>query len=121
MRVFKDVGLVEQLGSGISRILQFYDKSIFQMSEHFIKVVFPFSLPDEKRDIANGDINGGINGDINIILSLLKKDPYITAKKMSEQTGFSTRKISRVIKSLRESDVIVRVGSTKKGYWKVNM
>lgn len=42
MRVFKDVGLVEQLGSGMSRILRSYSKDIFKISEHFIKVVFPF-------------------------------------------------------------------------------
>lgn len=29
-----------QLGSGMSRILRFYDKSIFNISDHFIKVVF---------------------------------------------------------------------------------
>ena len=40
MRVFKDVGLVEQLGSGMSRILKVYDKSIFDISEHFLKVQF---------------------------------------------------------------------------------
>lgn len=37
MRVFKDAGLVEQLGSGMSRILKVYDKNIFNISEHFIK------------------------------------------------------------------------------------
>lgn len=42
MRVFKDLGLVEQLGSGMNRILKAYDRSIFDISEHFIKVVFPF-------------------------------------------------------------------------------
>lgn len=57
MRVFKDVGLVEQLGSGMSRILRFYDKDIFEISEHFIKAIFPFSLPNEKTNITNGDIN----------------------------------------------------------------
>lgn len=30
MRVFKDVGLVEQLGSGMSRILKAYDKDILR-------------------------------------------------------------------------------------------
>ena len=44
MRVFKDVGLVEQLGSGMSRILKVYDKSIFKISDRFIKVDFPFSV-----------------------------------------------------------------------------
>ena len=54
MRVFKDVGLVEQLGSGMSRILKVYDKNIFKISEHFIKVEFPFSVP---KDIAIDDNN----------------------------------------------------------------
>ncbi|MCI9419886.1 MAG: HTH domain-containing protein [Eubacterium sp.] len=112
MRVFKDVGLVEQLGSGMSRILRFYDKSIFEISDYFIKVVFPFSVPNENEIIANGDENR--------VLLLLEKEPNFTAKKISEQTGFSTRKISRIIKSLRETGKIIRVGSARKGYWKVN-
>ncbi|WP_196598179.1 ATP-binding protein [Pectinatus frisingensis] len=41
MRVFKDVELVEQLGSGMNRILQAYPRSVFHISEHFIKVVLP--------------------------------------------------------------------------------
>ena len=54
MRVFKDVGLVEQLGSGMSRILNAYDKSIFEISDHFIKVTFKFadssSIREEVRE-----------------------------------------------------------------------
>lgn len=42
MRVFKDVGLVEQLGSGMSRILKAYDKSVFEISEHLLKSFFRF-------------------------------------------------------------------------------
>jgi len=124
MRVFKDVGLVEQLGSGMSRILRFYDKNIFEISEHFVKVVFPFSVQKETVNIAigddNGDISGDNNGDENRILLLLEKEPTLTAKKMSEKTGFSTRKISRIIKSMRETGQIIRIGSARKGYWKIN-
>lgn len=124
MRVFKDVGLVEQLGSGMSRILQFYDKSIFEISDHFIKVIFPFSLPYEKQNIANGDESGDENGDENggenKILYLIQEHPDITAKEMSKQTGFSTRKISRIIKKLREAEKITRIGSDRKGYWKIS-
>lgn len=57
MRVFKNVGLVEQLGSGMSRILKFYDKNIFNISDHFIKVIFPFTMSDKKNIIAIGDNN----------------------------------------------------------------
>ena len=40
MRVFKDVKLVEQLGSGVQRILKVYDKNIFKFSLNFLKVSF---------------------------------------------------------------------------------
>ena len=42
MRVFKDVGLVEQLGSGMSRILKVYDRTIFDISDNFLVVTFKF-------------------------------------------------------------------------------
>ena len=41
--MFKDVGPVEQLGFGMSRILKAYDKDIFRITDHFIKAIFPFS------------------------------------------------------------------------------
>lgn len=115
MRVFKDVGLVEQLGSGMSHILRFYKRDIFQISYHFIKVVFPFSSSKENIIIAIG----GNNGDKNTILNLLKKEPASTAKELSEPTGFSARKISRLVKELRETGKIVRIGSARKGFWQV--
>ena len=106
MRVFKDVGLVEQLGSGMSRILKEYDKSIFHISEHFIKVEFPFSLPKETIIIANGDDNGNETGNDNLeiwkVMEILSENPSITAKQMAKQMNISPRKVSRL-----------------KGYWKI--
>lgn len=119
MRVFKDVGLVEQLGSGMSRILSAYNKNIFEITEHFIKVVFPFSRNEEDINVANALV-GDENGDERKILRILKKDPDATAKKISEKTGFSARKVSRIIRKLRESGEIIRVGSDRKGYWIMN-
>lgn len=119
MRVFKDVGLVEQLGSGMSRILKEYDKSIFHISEHFIKVEFPFSLPKDNAIIANGNEIGDDNLELMKILKILEENASITAKQMAEQMGISTRKVSRLIKVLKESKKIVRIGSDRKGYWKI--
>ena len=41
MRIFKDLDLVEQLGSGIPRILQAYAKDSFHFSENFLRVTLP--------------------------------------------------------------------------------
>ena len=42
MKIFKDLGLNEHIGTGIIRILSKYDKSIFTFSSNFIKVSIPF-------------------------------------------------------------------------------
>ncbi|RLD54326.1 MAG: hypothetical protein DRI97_11710 [Bacteroidetes bacterium] len=41
MRVFKDLGMVEQLGSGVPRILESYGRECFTFSDHFLRMSFP--------------------------------------------------------------------------------
>ena len=107
----------------MSRILKEYDKSIFHISEHFIKVEFPFSLPKDNIIIANGDDNGNEIGDDNLeimkALELLEENASVTAKQMAGQMNISTRKVSRIIKELKDRGKIIRVGSDRKGYWKI--
>jgi predicted HTH transcriptional regulator len=41
MRIFKDLGMVEQLGSGVPRILENYGRECFTFSDHFLRMSFP--------------------------------------------------------------------------------
>ena len=43
MRVYKDLELVEQLGSGIPRILQHYGKECFRFMDSFTRMIFTSS------------------------------------------------------------------------------
>ncbi|MCB6994486.1 winged helix-turn-helix transcriptional regulator [bacterium 210820-DFI.6.37] len=72
-------------------------------------------MSNEKTNITNGDIND----DEGKVLSLLRNKPHITAEQISKETRFSTRKISRIVKRLREAEIIIRIGSNKKGYWEI--
>ena len=131
--VFSQMGLVESWGSGIRRILDAakdYDlaEPVFQEFDNMFRVeLFRNSMHYETMNIANGDNAGDIRGDntggkediSNIVIELMKETPSITAVKLSEKTNVSTRQISRVVKALRESGRIVRVGSTRSGYWKI--
>lgn len=54
IRVFKDVDLIENIGSGVLRILDAYDKSCFKFMEHFLRVSFkykenPFDYDDTAK------------------------------------------------------------------------
>ena len=50
MRIFKDLEMVEYLGSGVPRILQKYPRSIFTFTPNFLRIIFPFegSLLDDR-------------------------------------------------------------------------
>ena len=41
MRVYKDLGMVEQLGSGVPRILQAYSKDCFKFADNYLRMTFP--------------------------------------------------------------------------------
>jgi predicted HTH transcriptional regulator len=61
MRVFKDVELVEELGSGMHRIMEAYDRSVFEITPSFIVVTFPYasdferSLDENERSVSEDE------------------------------------------------------------------
>ncbi|WP_299672021.1 Fic family protein [uncultured Polaribacter sp.] len=48
IRIFKDLELVEQLGSGIPRIIAHYSEESFKFSDNFLRITLPKSFIDEK-------------------------------------------------------------------------
>lgn len=52
MRVFRDLEMVEHLGSGLPRITEFYGPDCFRFTENFLRITFPASrlvYADEER------------------------------------------------------------------------
>ena len=65
IRVFKDVDLIENIGSGVLRILDAYDKSCFKFMEHFLRVTFkyrenPFKYNSKNNVSADDTLNDTI-------------------------------------------------------------
>ena len=53
------------------------------------------------------------------ILNILIENPYITQMQLSEILGISKRSIVKNMKNLKNNKKIERIGSDKKGYWKI--
>ena len=56
MRVYRDVELVESLGSGIPRILRVYGEDSFKFTDNFIRITFPISGRDHASDHASAQV-----------------------------------------------------------------
>lgn len=52
IRVFKDIELIENIGSGVLRILKTYDKSCFIFMQNFLRVSFKYRENEFWKDIA---------------------------------------------------------------------
>lgn len=52
------------------------------------------------------------------VLALVKNDPKMSARKISDKLAISVRQAERTLASLREKGVIIREGGAR-GYWKV--
>ena len=53
MRIYRDVELVESLGSGIPRILRAYGEDCFKFTDNFIRITLPISAHDHAHDHAS--------------------------------------------------------------------
>jgi predicted HTH transcriptional regulator len=137
MRVFKDLGIVEHLGSGIPRIMEKYDIIPFEITDNFIKIVFKYGerdlvkglegSEDLERDLVK-DLEGseGIERDLEKlsfraknILHLIQKKPNITQAELSKLVGINEKNIRVNINKLKLKGLLRRVGSDKAGYWEV--
>lgn len=60
MRVFRDLDMVEQLGSGMNRMLGAYSPDIFKLSENFLEVSFDFAS-EYKEPLSLGNHDSGLD------------------------------------------------------------
>ncbi|MCL1876002.1 MAG: putative DNA binding domain-containing protein [Synergistaceae bacterium] len=114
MRVFRDMELVEQIGSGMSRILKAYDRSIFELTPSFTVVTFPF---EEAFIPPNGKMIGRITDRTKTTLDVIKETPTSTIARLAELTGKSQRAISRDLKEYKDGALIRREGAKRNGRW----
>lgn len=86
MRVFRDLDLVEQLGSGVHRILSVYDTSVFHISEYFFETCFPL----ESDSVG---VTPQVTPQVHVLLSRI--DGEMTRQAIQDALGLTDREHSR--------------------------
>ena len=140
--IFSRLDFMERRGSGIKKIFQAYEndekKPNFEIIDDVFIVTFYSRLyrnvdrNDDNVDI-NVEKNVGINVEIKIkekypelsntsidIINLVEINNHITQPEIAKELDKATNTIYRNIKVLKDMGILERVGSNKKGYWRIN-
>ena len=106
---------MEKVGTGIKRIQEECKKNNNKVeitpSEHHFHVTSE-SFKEER-------MKEGSEKSSEKILSLIRENPKISAKEISEIIGISSRDVEKNIAKLKEKGFLKRVGPAKGGYWKI--
>ena len=127
MRVFKDVGLVEQLGSGMERILAAYDKSIFEFSKNFMKVTFKY---DKKAAIKSGDKKAAIkSGDKRsskkyeeqraAVIAYIAENKSVKSEELIDVLGVKISRVKVILSRMVDEKIIVAEGGNRNRVYKM--
>lgn len=134
MRVFRDLEIVEHLGSGVPRILKAYGKEAFEIRDSYVRIVFLYAKPLSEaedaswqtvrleKELVDGLAERLVDGLVESqrrILALIVENPRIPKREMAERIGISTTAIDKNIAVLKSKGYLLRIGSAKGGYWQV--
>jgi predicted HTH transcriptional regulator len=73
MRIYRDVELVESLGSGIPRILNAYGKNCFKFTDNFIRITFPISVQADNVHHASGHASVQVSVQVKSLIIILEE------------------------------------------------
>ena len=125
-RVFKEIGLADELGSGIRNLVKygkFYSNTLPELIENDI-FTCSISLTDQES-VGNDSVNDPVNDPVNLsadqkaILIEIEKNSKITIDELVLAIDKSRRTITRQLKILKDAQLISRKGSDKSGYWNI--
>lgn len=128
MRVFRDVDLVEQLGSGMNRMMKAYSQDIFNISPNFFLVSFPYKTPEinissnGRKDFPNGLPNVPIEVPkvTQRTFEAIRLNPSATIAELSVELSLSESATKKHIALLKKAGIIRRVGGKTYGHWEIN-
>jgi len=128
MRIFRDLEIVEQLGSGVPRIIKVYGRKAFEIRKTFLRITMPYAKPFDKSEVMTteiapvetsrkvGETSGKTSGKI---VELMKANPEITIPELASQIGVTERSIERNIQALKVRKRLERIDGAKGGHWEI--
>ena len=143
-KIFNESGLIEGFGTGVLRIRKYIEEKGLPQPEFrdyngFFKAIF-YCAGKDGEEISGWEVETKIrevkgevetwirevDGEVvkltdnqKMILELIKNNPSISKKEMSEAIGIRPSSIDKNITTLKEKRHLKRVGPAKGGHWEI--
>ena len=123
--LFKN-GMIDAFGTGFDRTFRLCaGKNIdyeYMNDEYGFSFIFRRMTNDKKNDKINNMANMKLNLSAmdESIIQLIRDNAYITVPEIAEQVGKAQATVYRHIMTLTDAKMLERIGSRKKGYWKLS-
>ena len=117
--VFYYAGFIESWGRGIEKIRNACEADGVPVPEYTINpgdIMIKFTAPEDKII----RVTDRVTDQEKKVLELLYVDPGFTMPVLAKRMKVSRKSVANYLKSLKEKNIIERVGSDRKGYWKIN-
>lgn len=124
MRIFLNMGLTEHTGHGIPTIVEKYGEVVFEIGNNYIKCTIPFDEEvvrqiNDKNISYDVVINARFSNTEKKVIKVLIENPNIKSSEIATKLGVTKRTIERTLKSLKEKEIIERVGAKHDESWAV--
>ena len=136
-KFFKEIGRVDELGSGVRNTFKYCGIYTPGTKPEFIeddvfRTIIPLKAKDNGKTVPIsgweevrrklGEKFGERFGESSEkILELIFYDQYTSASAMAGSIGISERAVEKQLAKLKGKGVIDRIGPDKGGYWKINL
>ena len=133
-KVFREIGYADELGSGMRNTNKYTNlysggTPVF-LEDNIFEIVIPMESvaslqvgPGEFYKVTErvtDRVTDRVTEKEQEILALLLENAGYTMPQLAEKLKISRKTVAMRLKSLKEKSVIERVGSDRKGYWKIN-
>ena len=117
--IFLQLHISERSGRGVPQITKIYGREAFEFRENSIVVTIPFEKISVGSDDKGETATAPLNKTRQRILEEIRNNPNITQPQLMVAIGLGKTSIQNNISFLRKNGYIQRIGSNKRGYWKL--
>lgn len=128
--VFYLAGFIESWGRGVEKICKALKNENLPMPEYTVNsddIMIKFSgtedcivrVPRQLSEKLSEKLSDKFSEKEQKILDLILEDPGYTSQQIAQRLNVSRVSVTKYLKTLKEKGLVERVGSDRKGYWRI--